>query len=343
MTTARPASRRRALLAGLAVAIAATAPAKAQYFRGKTLHLYIGPGTAGSGYDQYGRLAGRHLGRHLPGQPNVVVQNMNGGAGLVLANYLFNVAPRDGTAIGMIADSAPLNELLGMVGTRYRSASFNWIGLVTTVANLTMTWRGSRVREIGDALSIEVPVSAGPAGGNAWQMPALLNAIVGTKFRLVAGYASTAAMQLAMERGETEGAYGDWASLKATHPDWIRDGKLNLLVQYTLERDRELPDTPTAIELARTPEDRQLLLLGTGGGGIGRHLVAPPDMPPDVVEMLRAGFAAAMADPELIADAARSNLPTDPLDGASLQAIVAKVTATSPGVIARARELLGGK
>ena len=332
----------RGRLAAALVALLAAPPASAQYFRGKTLHLLIGPGTAGSGYDLHGRLVGRHLGRHLPGQPNVIVQNMNGGAGLVLANYLFNVAPRDGTAIGMVADAAPLNELLGVVGTRYRSAEFNWIGRITTVANLTMSWRGSPVATIADAMRVEIPVSAGPAGGNAYQMPALLNAIVGTKFRLVAGYPSTAAMQLAMERGETRGAYGDWASLKTTRPDWIRDRKINPLVQYTLERDRDLPDTPTAIELARTAQERQLLMLGTGGGGIGRHLVAPPGVAGEVVEMLRAGLAAALADPELLADAERSNLPVNPLGGAALQEIVAKVTATPPDVIARARWLLGG-
>ena len=306
------------------------------------MHLLIGPGTAGSGYDLHGRLAGRHLGRHLPGQPNVVVQNMNGGAGLVLANYLFNVAPRDGTAIGMIADAAPFNELLGVVGTRYRSGAFNWIGRMATVANLTMTWRGSPVASIADAMRVEIPVSAGPAGGSAWQAPALLNAVVGTKFRLVAGYPSTAAMQLAMERGETQGAYGDWASLKTTHPDWIRDGKIIPLVQYTLERDADLPDVPTAIDLARTDEQRQLLVLGTGGGGIGRHLLAPPGVPAEVVEILRAGLAATMADPEFLADARHSNLPVNPLGGAALQAIVAKVTATPPELVEKVRKALGG-
>ena len=326
-----------------ALALFAAAPVDAQHFRGKTVHLLIGPGTAGSGYDLYGRLVGRHLGRHLPGEPNVVVQNMNGGAGLLLANHLFNAAPRDGSVVGMIADAAPLTELLGVVGVRYRSGDFNWIGRITTVVNMTMTWRTSRVRTIADAMTLEAPLSTGAAGGNAWQMPSLLNAIVGTKFKLIPGYPSTAAMQLAMQRGETEGAYGDWASLKTTHPDWISGDSLNFIVQYVLERDRELPDVPTAIELARTPQEKQLLMLGTGGGGIGRHILAPPGVPAEVVSMLRTGFAATMADPELRVDATRSNLPVAPLDGAALQKIVASVSQSPADVIARARELLGAR
>ena len=263
-------------------------------------------------------------------------------SGLLLANHLFNVAPRDGTVFGMLSDAAPLTELLGVVGVRYRSEDFNWIGRITTVANLTMTWHTSKVRTIDDARRIEASVSTGAHGGNAWQMPSLLNAIVGAKFRLVSGYPSTAAMQLAMERGETEGAYGDYSSLRATRPDWLREGKVNLIVQYVLERDPDIPHVPTAVELARTPEEKQLLTLGTGSGGIGRHLVAPPGTPADVVTMLRDAFMATMKDPEFLADAAKSNLPVNALDGASLQKIVAGVTATPGPVIARAKTLLGG-
>ncbi len=343
----RRASRAATLALCAAMTIGASANAQsfkeAQSFKGKTISILIGPGTAGSGYDLYGRLIARHLGRHLPGEPNVVARNMNGGGGLLLANHLYTTAPRDGTELGVIAEIAPLSEALGANGVRYKSAEFAWIGRATTSINVTMTWKTSRVKTLADALKYPAPIASGPVGGLANQMPALLVAAFGAKFQLVQGYDSTAAMQLAMMRGETEGSFGDLGALKTTHPDWLRDGLVNLIVQYSVERAPDLPDVPAVGELARSEVDKRFLEVALGGGPIGRPLVAPPGTPPDIVAALRAGFDAAMSDPELIEDAARANLPLSPMSGARLQEIVARIASAPATAVARAREVMGPK
>ena len=332
------------LLAGLIACLAAgSSAARAQMFRGKTIVVSIGPGVAGSGYDLYGRLVARHIGRHLPGEPVVVARNMPGGAGLALANHIATTAPRDGTELGVIAEIAPLSEILGSAGVRYRSAAFNWIGRVASSINTTMTWSTSRVKTLDDAFKYPAPIASGPVGGLANQMPALLVSAFGAKFQLVQGYNSTAAMQLAMMRGETEGAFGDYNALKTTHPDWLRGGEVNILVQYGLERSRELPDTPAAGELARDAEERAFLDVALSAAPVGRPLVAPPGTPAPIVAALRQGFAAAMADPELIEDAARANLPIDPMGGAELQSIIERVANAPASAVARARWFMANR
>ena len=338
--------RKRIAVAGLplsALVLSIAPPALAQSFKGKTIAILIGPGTAGSGYDLYGRLVARHLSRHVPGEPNVVAQNMNGGAGLLLANHLYTAAPHDGTELGLIADIAPLSEVIGASGVRYKSGEFNWIGRIASSTNVTMTWRTSRVRTLQDALATPALIAAGPVGGLAYQMPAILNAAFQTKFKLIQGYNSTTAMQLAMERGETDGAFGDYGALQTTHPDWLAKGLVNLVVQYNVARAPELPDVAAAGELARNADDRAFVELAVSAGAIGRPLVAPPGVPADIVATLRSGFEAAMADPALIADAAAANLPLAPMSGAELQTLVSAIASAPENVIARARETMAPK
>ena len=315
----------------------------APYFKGKTVYLDIGPGTAGGGYDIAGRFLARHIGKHLPGNPTIVAQNVEGGSGLVLANQLYSAAPRDGTVVGMLADNATFLELLHAQGVRYHVAEFSWIGRITTAVDLTITWHASKVKTIEDAKSISVPIAAGPAGGIAYQLPVLLNGIVGTKFKVVPGYNGVVPMQLAMERGETDGAFAEWSALQTVHPDWLRNKQINLLVQYALEREPDMPDVPTAVELGGSEADRQLLTVATAGASIGRTLMAPPRVPPEVLKILRDGFAETTRDPELLAEAKTLKLDVAPLRGEALQELIGKLVATSPAVLDRARAILAVK
>ena len=316
----------------------------APYFKGKTVYLDIGPGTPGGGYDIAGRFVARHLGKHLPGNPTIVPQNVEGGSGLVLANQLSAPnAPHDGTVLGMIADNSTFLELIGAQGVRYHVADFSWVGRITTAVDLTITWHTSKVRTIEDAKAIAVPIAAGPAGGIAYQLPVLLNGVVGTKFKVVPGYNGVVPMQLAMERGETDGAFAEWSALQTVHPDWLRDKQVNLLVQYALQREPDMADVPTAVELGATEADRQLLTVATAGASIGRTLMAPPHVPPDVLKMLRDGFFEAMQDPDLMAEAKTLKLDLAPLRGEALQALIGKLVATPPAVLTRAKTILSTK
>jgi tripartite-type tricarboxylate transporter receptor subunit TctC len=338
-------SRRSALAALLAVALLAPVAAGAQpSFKGKTVYLDIGPGTAGGGYDIAGRFLARHLAKHLPGNPTIVPQNVEGGSGLVLANQLYSAgAPRDGTVVGMIADNAILTELLGVQGVRYHVADYSWIGRIATAVDLTVTWYSAKAKTIDDAKKDTVLIAAGPQSGLAYQLPALVNAVVGTKFKLITGYNGVIPMQLAMEKGETDGAFAEWTAFQIVHGDWLRDKKINFLVQYALERDPDMPNVPTAIDLGRTEADKQLLALGSAGASIGRTLLAPPGLPADVLKVWRDGFDEAMHDPELLAEANQLKLFIAPLRGEALQELVTKLVKTPPAVLARAKQILSSK
>jgi tripartite-type tricarboxylate transporter receptor subunit TctC len=332
------------LLVGAALLAPVTATAQsAPSFKGKTVYLDIGPGTAGGGYDIAGRFMARHLGKHLPGNPTIVPQNVEGGSGLVLANQLYSaVAPRDGTVIGMIADNATFSELLGQQGVRYHAAEFGWIGRMTTAVDLTVTWH-DKAKTIEEAKRNPVLIAAGPASGIAYQLPILLNGVLGTKFKVITGYNGVIPMQLAMEKGETDGAFAEWSAFELVHADWIRDKKINYLVQYALERDPDLPDVPTAVELGSTEADKQLLTAATAGAFLGRTLLAPPGAPKDVLQALRDGFDEAMHDPDLLAEAKQLKLFLAPLRGEALQEMVEKLVKTPPQVMERAKEILAAK
>jgi len=317
--------------------------ALAQQFKGKTISIYIGPGAPGGGYDLYGRMFGRYFGNHIPGRPVVIVRNMEGGSGIRLANYLAAAAPSDGTTVGMIADIAALSEALGTDGVRYRSAEFNWIGRMATSVNLTIVWHTSKVQSILDAKATPVLIGTGTPGGLAYQLPSALNAVIGTKFKLIPGYPSTVAMQLAMERGETEGTLAEWASLKAGHADWLHEKKVRPLVQYTMEREPDLPDVPAAYELGRTEEERRLLAFVLSEATIGRNLVAPPSVSPDIVKILRTAFDDTIRDTDFIAEANRANMPISFLSGEKLQAVVVGLTKTPAETIEQARRALNSR
>jgi tripartite-type tricarboxylate transporter receptor subunit TctC len=305
----------------------------AQLFENKTIDLVIGY-ASGGGYDIYGRLVARHLGRHLPGNPVIVPRNMPGAGSLTAANYIYNNAPKDGTTIGIVTQTLKEEELLETPGIRYEAGKFTWIGRVTSNVNLSVTWQTSKVKTIADAMKHEVPVASNLIAG---VLPAVLNNVVGTKFKLINGYAGSNEGMLAMERGETDGAMTTWDTLKVSKREWLNEKRVNILVQYAPERHRELPAVPTMVELAKTQEDRQILELFSAAASIGRSFIGPPGLSSDRVKVLREAFQQMLKDSEFFAEVEKLRLDFDPMSGEKLHQLVEGISIDSPAVRERAR------
>ena len=328
---------RTAAVALLAVqAIAAPAQADDEFFKGKTINFIIAT-ASGGGYDTYSRLIARHLGRHLPGQPAVVPQNMPGAAGIRAANYLYSVAPKDGTAIGMLDQATYLDRVLGTPGLTADAAHFNWIGRILSNSAVLYAWHLAQVKRIEDAFAHELIVStSGAASRLNWTV---LNNLLGTRFKIITGYQGTNDGRLAMMRGEVDALSQPWPVLKVEGEQLLRERQINLLLQTGADKHPELAHVPRMIDLARMEEDKLLLALFSSPSTIGRSVAAPPGVPPERLKTLRDAFAAAIRDPALIEEAGKLRLALDPLDGEALQAVIAKSGAVSPDLIARARRV----
>jgi tripartite-type tricarboxylate transporter receptor subunit TctC len=338
-----PFARLRSAAVAIAAATVCVAPAAAQeFFRGKTVNIYIGFGAGGS-YDFYGHLMARHLGKHLPGNPVVVANSMPGAGSLRAANFLFTVAPKDGTALGIVTQTLPLEEVLGNPGAKYRSAEFNWIGRVTNVADIVMTWHTSKTRNIDDLRRIETPIATTGPGSPTDGFPRLLNALAGTKFKLVSGYQGSTAGMLAMERGETDASSTSWGTLTSRRSDWLRDKRVNLLLFYMGERFPEAPDVPAAGEMGLTEEGRQILKLYASGADIGRSFIAPPGVAAERVAELRRAFDLAVADPALREEIRKANADLEPLSGAAMQKMVEDILKSPPALVERMKNIIAGR
>jgi tripartite-type tricarboxylate transporter receptor subunit TctC len=305
------------------------------WYKGRTINLIIGSG-AGGGIDLYGRLVARHIGRHLPGQPNVVAQNMPAAGSIAAANYLYNAAPRDGTAIGIMSQGIILNEVLGLRGLQFEVGKFNWVGRISSDVLVAFTWHTNRVKTVADAMTLETTIGGTGAGTTATQSPQLLNRVVGTKFKVVVGYPDTGVTMLAMERGEVDGTSTGWGGLKSSRGDWVR-AKINLLVQMGTVRHPDLPDVPSWVDIARTPEDKRLLWMFGINADIGKSILAPPGLAPERIDMLRAAFASMLKDPEFLANVESAHMDFAPMHGAELQQIVVDAVTVPDTLRDRAR------
>jgi tripartite-type tricarboxylate transporter receptor subunit TctC len=330
----------KGIRAGAAVVLVAAAlacsPAAADepFYKGRTISLIIGANTSG-GYDTYGRLLARHIGKHIPGNPAFVVQNMPGAGGLRSANHLYNVAAKDGTVIGIFDQAVFLNQLLG-AGTLHGDVTrFNWIGRLTGNSAVLFARHTARVKTIEDALTHELIVAA-PGSSSRLNWTAL-NALGGTKLKLLTGYEGPATAKIAMERGEVEALSLPWGVLQAENPEWLREKKINLLLQTGIEKNRTLPDLPRMVDLARSDDDRKVLEIFAASSVVGRSFVAPPAVPKERVDELRAAFTAMVKDPDFLADIAKLNFDLEPLAGADLQAFIAKDYPAA--LIERARDI----
>jgi tripartite-type tricarboxylate transporter receptor subunit TctC len=305
-------------------------------FGGKTIRLYIGTGPGG-GYDTYGRLVARYIGRHLAGSPAVVPQNMPGASSLALTNFLFNTAPRDGTAIGIINQAMPTEQYLDIGNVNYDARAFAWIGRVSSAVEMAIVWHTVPVATIDDVRRRETVMGGtGPTSSTVF-VPYLLDNLAGMKFRVITGGNGTTEIALAMERGEVEGSATPLESLTSYRADWVRDHKIRILVQYTAARDPEMPDTPSMVELGRDDEARRILRFYASAADVGRSIVAPPGMPANVVASLRRAFDAMLADPAFLDEATRSGIQLKPMSGARLQELIGQIGDFPPALIEKAR------
>jgi tripartite-type tricarboxylate transporter receptor subunit TctC len=333
---------RTALVAALVALRAAPLCAQPveQPFAGKTITIYVGY-TAGGSYDLYGRLISRHLGEHLAGRPTVVVQNMPGAGSLKAANYLYEVAPRDGTALGIVVESTALEQALANPAAQYDAAKFTYVGRVATSNNIFMMWHSAKVQSIADAKVTPALLAGTGPGSIAETIPKLLNAFLGTKFKLISGYPASTEAMLAMERGEVDGSSSSWAAVKVAKQDWLREKKIRIILQTTPERIPELPDAPSLGEIGTTPEEKQVFGLYASGSAIGRSLLGPPGIAAERVTALRAGFDAMVEDPEFVADIRKLDVELDPLPGAAVAGLVERTLAVPAAVRERAINAFG--
>jgi tripartite-type tricarboxylate transporter receptor subunit TctC len=309
-----------------ALALAATVvlfvPARADdFYKGKSISLIIASNVSG-GYDTYGRLLARHIGKHLAGSPTIVVQNMPGAGGVRAANFLYNLASKDGTTFGIFDQAMFLDQLLGIPGLRGDVRQFNWIGRMMSNSSVLFAWHTAAVKKIEDAFTHELIVAA--PGSNSRLNWTALNALGGTKFKLLTGYEGPATAKIAMERGEVEALSLPWGVLRAENPEWLSEHKINLLLQTGFEKNADLPDLPRMIDLGKTGNDRKVLEIFAAPSQVGRSFAAPPGLPTERVAELRAAFMAVVKDPEFLDEVAKLGFDLDPLPGAELQAFFAK-------------------
>ena len=339
------ASLRSVLSIGAMAALAALtdpthAQSAAEFFKGKTVTVLIGT-SPGNDYDFRARLLARHMGRHIPGEPSLVPRNMPGGGGIVATNYVASVAPRDGTTLYMIMANMMTAQAMGGQGVQFDTRQFRWIGNTTSTPNVVNSWHTTGITRIEQTKTQELVVGA-PVGTAGVLYATAINKVYGAKLKIVTGYPGGGEVNIAMERGEVNGrGSNSWAAWKSTKPEWIRDKRLNILVQVGLTRHPELPDVPTLVELAGSDIDREVMRFISAETAIARALVAPPEVPADRIEALRRAFDAAMKDPELIADAGKSQMDLSAMRGEDAQKIADGIVNASPAVIARARELFG--
>jgi tripartite-type tricarboxylate transporter receptor subunit TctC len=327
-------------LAALLLAGPATAQSVERFYAGRTMTILIGFGPGGS-HDYYAHLASRHLGRFIPGHPTIVPENMPGAGSFKAANYLYAVAPRDGTAIGIVTQTVALEEAFGTAGVQYKSAEFNWIGRAASILEIELTWASSPSKTMADVMRRETPVASTGPGSPSDGYPKLLNAVLGTKFKVITGYAASADALLAVERGEVDGASINWPAIKRGKPDWIAGKKINILVQYELARSPELPDVPAITELGRSEEEKRVLAFYTGSTEIGRSFLAPPGVPADRVAALRDAFAAMLKDPAFLADAAKTGGEILAASGEQIQTQIADTARAPATIVARAKGAFG--
>jgi tripartite-type tricarboxylate transporter receptor subunit TctC len=293
---------------------------------------------SGASYDIYARTFARHLGKHLSGNPVVIPQNMAGAGSLRAANFLYNAAPKDGSTIGMFARGLAMQPLLNDQGVQYDARKFNWIGSLTSEVSVVLSWHSKPFKTLDDAKNREMIVAASGSGADSVIFPYILNGVLGTRFRVVTGYPGNADMLLAVERGEADGNAGtSWSGLSSFKPEWIRDKKINVMIQLASRKHPDLRLVPLVMDLAKNASDRGVLELIFARQQMAYPVVAPPGLPGERVQALRQAFDAVLKDPEYLADSRRQNLEADPANGADIAALVDRIHASSPDIVARAK------
>lgn len=324
----------RASLIGLCAAFAASQSLAqsddvAQFYNGRQLSLIVGA-NAGGGYDAQGRLMARHLGRFLPGSPILIVQNMPGAGSLQAANHLYNVAPKDGSVVALLQRGVLSSRFTNPAGARFDLAKFNWLGNLSSEAGVVLAWHASPFHSIQDVMKQEMLVGGTGATIDTETTPRILNALIGTKFKVITGYRGTPDTTLAMERGELQGM-GDWSwsNVKTRRPDYLRENKVRVLLQVGVDRISDLPNVPMASDLVRNEDDRKVMELFLAQKAAARPVAAPPDIPADRVKALRDAFAQMIDDDAFKKDAASQKLEIEPTPASEIDKVI-RLFATTP-------------
>ncbi|MGE0630056.1 MAG: Bug family tripartite tricarboxylate transporter substrate binding protein [Hyphomicrobiaceae bacterium] len=328
-----------AAVLGLALAssaVPAAADTVADFYKGKTVEVIIGYPPGGSN-NLFGRSVARLIGKYLPGNPQVIPRNMPGGGSLIAANYMYKIAPKDGTAIAIVSPTVPLDETVGKKQAQFKSAEFNWIGRTTNAVNPLFIWHTQPYKSWKEALTKEITLSATGASSTVAVYPNLLNNVVGTKFKLIMGYKGSGTSMLAVERGEVAGHSTAWEALKSQHPDWLREKKVRILLQFALKRHPEMQDVPTAIEIAKTDEQKAVLSAVLKATELGKPFLAPPGVPKERVQALRRAFDKVVEDQSFVDEYKKSGIDLYPIKGEELQKLVAEVTGIKGDLLAKVK------
>jgi len=311
-----------------------------EFYRGRQITMLVAS-AVGGGYDTYARVFARHAGKHIPGNPAFIPKNLPAAAGVAAANVLYNTAEKDGTVIAALTNTVAMEPLFGNSAARFEAAKMNWLGSIGKLQNVCATWHSSAVKTVEAAREREIIVAAAGATSNTAVVPRVLNALVDTRFKVIAGYDPGSGLTLALERGEAEGICGlSWSTMKASRPHWIRDKLLNVIVQMGFERLPDLPDVPRALDFVAAPEKKQVLELILARQEMGRPLVAPPGVPADRLMALRAAFAATIKDPNFLAEAEKVQMEIDPLSADQIERLLAAAYGTPKPIVQRAAALV---
>lgn len=336
--------RIRLLFAALALLLASGPPAPAQsvadFYKTHPITMLVGSG-AGGGYDVYARAFAGFYSRHIPGHPDIIAQDMPAAAGLAAASALYTSAARDGTVIAALTNGAPMGPLFGDPGAHYDPMRFGWLGSIGKLENVCATWHTSPVKTIAQAQAHPVVVAAAGATSNTAIVPKMLDQLIGTKFKVIAGYDPASGLTMALEGGEAEGVCGlSWSTIKASRPRWVSAHLLNVLVQLGLNKLRDLPDVPSALDLVGDPQNKQVMTLILMRQEAGRPFAAPPDTPPDRLAALRQAFQDTLRDPDFVAEAQKLQLEIDPISAAAIVRLLKQAYATPPPIVQRAGALV---
>ena len=324
-------------ISALSCATVAIADPVEDFYKGKTITMIVSTGVGGV-FDTTARTVAKYITKHLPGNPAIIVTNMPGAGHVRATVYMFTRAAKDGTYIGLVNNGIPLQQVVDGAAAQYDASQFNWLGSAGLSNLLTVAWRASGVRTIADVMNRELVTGATGVASNGYIYPHALNLLLGTKFKIVTGYASSPEADLAMERGEVSARAGfSLSAIMQEHPDWINDKKVNVLFQTGLTRDERLPETPLMLELAKTEQQRAVLTLLSSAVTLGRPFFTTPGVPPDRVAALREAFSETMKDPDFITEAQRLNLDIKAMSGERLTEIVNQTIKSPEDAVAQVR------
>ena len=310
----------------------------ANFYAGAKINVVIGLGSGGA-YDIHARLLARHMGKHIEGSPVLVPQNMTGAGGLVMANWLYNIAPKDGATFGTLANTMPALQVVGGAGVQFDARKFSWLGAITPSIQTIGIWHERGLKTIAEAQQQEVVVAASSPGAIAYAFPKLLNEFIGTKFKIITGYQGVTQMSLAMERREVDAHANTWSGWKTSNREWIESGKVVILAQIQ-PKASDLPGVPAVEDMVKGEDERKIVNFVVSGNRLGRPFATPPGVPAERVAILRKAFAATMEDAEFIQDAAKLNVDVAPVTGVDIQNLVETTASINAALAERAKPFL---